>query len=184
MFFGETSRVNKPVQKGRAVSVEFEAALAFISAVFLLVGIVGRVEIENLRVGTDNTVARAITIAVGSILLLVALSQKIDFFKWPRTQMISVPGKHEPLEQQYSGYFVVVSSTHSEDAAINRAKQLTSLGYHTEVYWTSTGYFAVAVRAQSATHRLKIHSNLLSEGLAGEDAFLSAGQRFQERVYP
>ena len=168
--------------------LDFETALAFIAGVFLLLGIVGRVEVQNLRLGTDNPISRATTIAVGLILLLIALGQKTELFAWVRTQTSLSSTEEKPVatrpEPRPLGYFVVVSSTRLEGEAVRRAERLTERGYSAEVHRSSTGYLAVAVRAQSEAHSSQIYSTLLVKGLAREDAFLSVGERFIEQVYP
>lgn len=163
--------------------MDFETALAFISGVFLLVGIVGRVGIQSLRVGTDSPVARATTIAVGLVLMLIALNQRLHLFDWSQALPSQTSVSREPGPRAL-GYFIVVSSSSTEVEAIKLARRLTGRGYSAEVHRTSSGYLAVAVRAQSAGHRSQVYASLLSEGLAGEEAFLSAGKRFQGKVYP
>lgn len=167
--------------------MDFETALAFISGVFLLVGIVGRIEIQHLRLGTENKLARGASTIVGLILLLIALNQKTDLLRLnlPRsTQNLSaLPKQSEQLDRP-RGYFVVVSSTRSEPKAVVEAKKLAERGYSAEVHKTSSGFLAVVVRAKSASERSQLYERLLSDGLAANDAFLSVGQKFRGQVYP
>lgn len=167
--------------------MDFETALAFISGVFLLVGIVGKVEVQHLRLGTENRLARTASIAVGTSLLLIALGQKTDIL---RLNLGPTSTNTAPTTTGFlpapsgQGYFIVVSSTRIEEEAVRRAKRLVERGYPAEAHHTSSGFLAVAVRAESPTHRSQLFSQLLREGLAGDDAFLSVGQRFRGKVYP
>ncbi|ALG68075.1 hypothetical protein [Beggiatoa leptomitoformis] len=79
---------------------------------------------------------------------------------------------------------VILYSMQSQTNAIDNAQRLTSKGFDAGVYWGTNNLNIVAITAQNKNQAVTLRNQLISQGLAQNDAFIADNSRVQYRIFP
>ncbi len=80
--------------------------------------------------------------------------------------------------------FIIANSTPSRTEALELAQRYAQKGYPSEVYATSTRYYAVTLGHYPRAQAEQIRDRAVRRGLIRRDAYLTTGNGFRKRIYP
>lgn len=80
-------------------------------------------------------------------------------------------------------FFVIIKSTKSKEDAIELAKDLTEMGYSSEVILSATGYYGVALGRYSFDNAKKAIKSPLVSGFINEEPFIMSHDRITAYIY-
>ncbi|MBD2000773.1 hypothetical protein H6G00_29895 [Leptolyngbya sp. FACHB-541] len=167
----------------------FNVTLLLFGALLVLLGLVGKLDVKDIRFGTDHPRTRVASGVLGVFFVVLALLDNSGILK-PISQDNTIDTQTattqlEPSSRQNTEpIFLVVTSTQFFAEAKSDADELIEKGYEVTVYKSKNDFFAVTIESLSKPDAEAMLERLKQLGLIREDSHLSDGSRWTEKIYP